>query len=134
MEKISSLSNIQVYEDAEASPTMTDTSFVLFFLAADTGQNLGRIGLETVVMTIVLMAVAVFPYFMLDENVSLGKWLAGRSVIAGFAVLLGVLFNQGVGTVFPEAFSFLPFTLLILTAMLSCYIQFYNFFRFRLSN
>jgi len=134
MEKIASLSNIQFSERTEAAPTLIDTSFVLFFLAADIGQNLGRFGPDTAVMVLLLMAVAVFPFFVGDVNVSLGKWLTGRGVIVGFAVLLGIVFNQLVGVLFPEALKFLPFTLLVLTAMLSCYIQFQNFFRFRLSN
>jgi hypothetical protein len=45
----------------------------------------------------------------------------------GFAVLLGVMFKQTVGVVLPETFRFLPMTLLIATAMISCYIQFYGF-------
>ncbi len=134
MEKVSSLSNIQIYQRSEGTPTLIDTTFVLFFLAVDIGQNLGRFGFDTAIFLIVLALVAIFPFFMAENNISLGKWLAGRGLIAGFAILLGAVFNQTLGTVFPETFRFIPFTLLILTAMVSCYVQFYNFFKFRISN
>ncbi len=111
-----------------------DTTFVLFFLAVDLGQNLSVIAFDTIFLAITLLAVAVFPYFInLDEKPEFGNWLLGRSLIVGFAVLLGLMFRQTLGVVLPESFRFLPFTLLIVTAMLSGYIQFYSFFRLRLS-
>ena len=58
-------------------------------------------------------------------------WILGRSAITVFAVLLGVLFKQSVGVFLPETFRFLPMTLLIVAAMLSCYIQFYGFLKLR---
>ncbi|MCB1025686.1 MAG: hypothetical protein KDB79_14915, partial [Acidobacteria bacterium] len=86
----------------------------------------------TLLMVVALFAVAVFPFFLMtDEDISIGQWLSGRASIVGLALLLGALFNMSVGVVFPEVFSFLPFTFLMLTAMVSCYIQFYKFFRFR---
>ncbi|MEZ5347304.1 MAG: hypothetical protein R2681_17285 [Pyrinomonadaceae bacterium] len=133
MEQTSSLANIQIYEKS-GSNQFVDTSFVLFFLAVDVGQNSGNIRFDTLLLVIALIAVAVFPYLLMrDEDISLGKWLTGRASIVGFALLLGVLLDQSVGVVFPEIFGFLPFTLLILTAMVSCYIQFHKFFKFRLA-
>ena len=43
------------------------------------------------------------------------------------------IFHQALGVVFPELFRFFPMTLLILTAMFSCYLQFYAMIRFRLA-
>jgi hypothetical protein len=43
------------------------------------------------------------------------------------------MFRQALGTVLPETLSSLPMTLLIVTAMISCYAQFYSFFKFRLA-
>ena len=113
---------------------MIDTSFVLFFLAVDLGQNFGALAFDTIFLVITLLAVAVLPYFLTsDEKPEFGNWLFGRGIIIVFAVLLGITFRQSIGIVLPESFRFLPFTLLIVTAMLSCYIQFYSFFKLRLS-
>lgn len=111
-----------------------DTTFVLFFLAVEVGQTLGVIGLDTIFLAITLLFMIVLPYFLQsDEKPNFGNWLLGRFFIAIFAVLLGVAFRQSLGAVLPETFRFLPMTLLIVTAMLSCYIQFYGFLRLRLA-
>ena len=111
-----------------------DTTFVLFFLAVEVGQTLGVIGLDTIFLAITLLFMIVLPYFIQsDEKPKFGNWLLGRFFIAIFAILLGVAFRQSLGTVLPETFRFLPMTLLIVTAMLSCYIQFYGFLRLRLA-
>ena len=111
-----------------------DTTFVLFFLAVDLGQNLGVLRFDTVFLGITLLAVIVLPYFLhSDEKPEFGNWLLGRGFITGFAVLLGLMFKQTLGVVLPEAFRYLPLTLLVVTAMLCCYIQFYSFFKLRLS-
>ena len=44
-----------------------------------------------------------------------------------------MMFKQSLGVVLPETIRFLPMTLLIVTAMLSCYIQFYGFLKLRLA-
>lgn len=131
MEVTSNLTKIKV---GERSNFAIDTTFVLFFLAVEFGQNVGALAFDTIFLAITLFAVAVLPYFAEpDEKPEFGNWLLGRSLIVGFAVLLGLMFKQTLGVVLPEAFRYLPFTLLIVTAMLSCYIQFYSFFRLRLS-
>ena len=131
MEQISTIANIQ---DREDTSPVVDTSFVLFFLAVEIGQNIGVFGIDTIFMFVALIAVGALPYFLIEEtSMSYSRWLLGRGAIVGFAILLGLLFKQSLGSVFPQAFGFLPFTFLILTAMLSCYIQFYGFLRFRLS-
>ncbi len=109
-----------------------DTTFVLFFLAIEFGQMLGRFGFETVFFAATLLALLALPYFLSpDEKPAFGRWILGRSLIAGFAVAVGALFKQSLGVVLPDAFRFLPMTLLIITAMLSCYIQFYGLLRLR---
>jgi len=111
-----------------------ETTFVLFFLAVEFGRTLTRISFDNFLMVITLLMVIVLPYFLAaDAKTNFVNWVFGRSLIAGFAILLGALFNQTLGVVLPETFRFLPLTLLIVTAMLSCYIQFYGFLRLRLA-
>ena len=111
-----------------------DTSFVLFFLAVEFGRTFLSLSLDNIFMFFTLLTVVVLPYFLLsNEKPAFANWLLGRSLIAGFAVLLGAMFKQSLGVVLPETFRFLPMTLLIVTAMLCCYIQFYSFFKLRLA-
>lgn len=111
-----------------------DTTFVLFFLAVEFGQNLGIFALDSIVLAITLLMLLILPYFLPSvEKPSFGNWILGRSFIALFAVILGIIFQQTLGTVLPETFRFIPMTLLIVTAMLSCYIQFYGLLKFRLA-
>jgi len=111
-----------------------DTTFVLFFLAVEFGLALGTGIFENFFLAITLLAVAVLPYFTFSgEKPNFGNWLIGRGLILGFALLLGVAFKQTLGPVLPPEFRFLPMTLLIVSAMVSCYIQFYSFFKLRLA-
>lgn len=111
-----------------------DTSFVLFFLAIEFGQSFGGFGFETIFLAITLLMVTVLPFFAFTgEKPDFGNWLFGRSLILGFAIILGVMFRQALGVVFPEEFRFMPMTLLIVAAILSCYIQFYGFLKLRLA-
>ncbi|MBA3335364.1 MAG: hypothetical protein H0T08_07120 [Acidobacteria bacterium] len=111
-----------------------ETTFVLFFLAVEFGRTLTRISFDNFLMVITLLMVIVLPYFLAaDAKTNFVNWVFGRSLIAGFAILLGALFNQTLGVVLPETFRFLPLTLLIVTAMFSCYIQFYGFLRLHLA-
>lgn len=113
---------------------VVDTSFVLFFLAIEFGRTFFSLSLDNIFMFVTLLTVAVLPYFLLsDEKPGFMNWLLGRSLIVGFAILLGAMFKQSLGVVLPETFRFLPMTLLIVTAMLCCYIQFYSFFKLRLA-
>lgn len=123
-----------VNETAAEKSFAVDTTFVLFFLAVEVGQTLGVIRLDTIILAVSLLFVLVLPYFLQSgEKPNFGNWLLGRCSITVFAVLLGVIFRQSLGTFLPETFRFLPMTLLIVTAMLSCYIQFYGFLRLRLA-
>ena len=111
-----------------------DTTFVLFFLAVEFGQMVGNFGFDTIFFAITLLMMVVLPYFLQSEDKpSFGNWILGRTLIAAFAVSLGAMFKQSLGVVLPETFRFLPMTLLIITAMLSCYIQFYGFLKLRLA-
>ncbi len=131
MEATTSLSKTNIIENSNFA---VDTSFVLFFLAVDLGQNFNMLAFDSLFLGITLLAVMVLPYFMSTENKpEFGNWLLGRGLIVSLALILGLMFKQTLGVVLPESFRYLPFTLLIVTAMFSCYIQFYSFFRPRLS-
>jgi hypothetical protein len=109
-----------------------DTTFVLFFLALELGQSFAGFRLDSVFLILALLVIAIMPYFLpAGEKPNFSNWLIGRALIAGFAISLGWMFKQSLGTVLPEAFRFMPMTLLIVTAMLSCYIQFYGFLKLR---
>lgn len=111
-----------------------DTTFVLFFLAIEFGRTVFSLSLDNVFLFLTLLMVAILPYFLLsDDKPMFGSWLLGRSLIVSLAVLLGGMFKQSLGVVLPETFRFLPMTLLIVTSMLCCYIQFYSFFKLRLA-
>ena len=111
-----------------------DTSFVLFFLAVEFGRTFFSLSFDNVFLFLTLLAVAVLPYlFLSGEKPSLTNWLLGRSLIAGLAIMLGVIFKQSLGVVLPETFRFMPMTLLIVTAMLCSYVQFYGFLKLRLA-
>lgn len=112
-----------------------DTTFVLFFLAVDFGRSVGSLSADSVVSLLTLGLLLVLPYLFPceAEKPAFIGWLAGRTVITAFAIGLGMMFRQSLGVVFPEEFRFLPMTFVILTAMLSCYLQFYAMIRFRLA-
>lgn len=109
-----------------------DTTFVLFFLAIEFGRSFSGMTFDNAFLALTLLSVAILPYFLSNgEKIDFKSWAAGRLAITGFAVMLGWAFKQSLGVVFPEMFRFLPMTLLIVAAMLSCYIQFYSFFKLR---
>ena len=111
-----------------------DTTFVLFFLAIEFGRAFSKLSFDNIFMLATLLMVIVLPYFLANgEKPNFSGWLFGRTLIAAFATLLGMMFQQSFGVVLPETFKFVPMTLLIVTAMLSCYIQFYSFFKLRLA-
>lgn len=111
-----------------------ETTFVLFFLAVECGQSVNAFSIDTLVMAFTLLAFIVVPYFLPSEDKpKFGKWVLGRSLIAAYAVVLGIMYKQTLGVVLPEPMRYLPMTLLIVTAMLSCYIQFYGLLKIRLA-
>ncbi len=109
-----------------------DTTFVLFFLAIEFGRTFSKMSLDNIFLFVTLLMVVVLPYFLTSgEKPNFSSWVFGRTLIASFAMLLGMMFQKSIGIVLPETFKFLPVTLLIITAMLSCYIQFYGFLKLR---
>jgi hypothetical protein len=135
MKTLSQVGEAQAESSSAEKGFAVDTTFVLFFLAVEFGQSFRTLNLDGIFLVLTLAAFVALPYFLPTaggEKPSFANWLLGRSLIAGFAILLGVMFRQSLGVVLPEMFRFLPMTLLILTAMLSCYIQFYGFLKLRL--
>jgi len=130
MKTLSRVGEARVERTAEPGTTV-DTTFVLFFLAVEFGQTFSSFGLDTLLMMLTLASFAVLPYFLLNEARGFGSWVAGRAAIAAVAMLLGFAFKLSLGGVLPEMFRFLPMTLLIITAALSFYFQFYGFLRLR---
>lgn len=110
-----------------------DTTFVLFFLALEFGRTFSTVSFDNAFLFATLLVVLAFPYFLTaGDKPKFSNWIFGRSLIASFAMLLGMMFQKSIGVVLPETFKFLPMTFLIVTAMLSCYIQFYGFLKLRL--
>lgn len=133
MKTLTQIEPIQI-ETASNKGFAIDTTYVLFFLAVEFGQSIGVFALDTVALAITLLMLLILPYFLpSDEKPSFGNWVLGRICIAVFAIGLGVMFRQTLGTVLPETFRFIPMTLLIVTAMLSCYIQYYGLLKVRLA-
>lgn len=110
-----------------------DTTFVVFFLALEFGRSILNFGLDGLLLGICLAMLIAVPYFYMGDasRPNFARWVAGRSVIAAFATLLGFAFQQTLGVVLPDMMRFMPMTLLIVSAMVSCYIQFYGVLRLR---
>jgi hypothetical protein len=110
-----------------------DTTFVLFFLALEFGRSLLNFGFDGTLLGASLAMLIAVPYFYISDAArpDFGKWLVGRSLIAAFATVLGVVFDRTLGTILPDTMRFLPMTLLIVSAIVSCHSQFYGFLRLR---
>lgn len=121
-------------ERAEGRSFVLDTTFVLFFLALDCGQRFA-FGVEGILSAVTLIMFVVFPYFLPynGEKPGFERWVIGRAAIASFAIILGLMFRHSLGVFLPETLRSLPFTLLIVTAVISCYVQLYSLLRFRLA-
>lgn len=121
-------------EKAEGRSFVLDTTFVLFFLAFDCGQRFA-FGFEGFLSAVTLIMFVVFPYFLPynGEKPGFERWVIGRTAIASLAIVLGLMFRQSLGVFLPEALRFVPFTLLIVAAVVSCYVQLYSVLRFRLA-
>ena len=101
-----------------------DTSLVLFFLAMDLGQKAGILSVENLLMAVAFVAVMFAPYILSGDGKGFANWAFGRSVIGGLGLLVGIAFGASVGTLLPDMFEFLPFTLLIMAAMASVFFTF----------
>ncbi|MDM7922058.1 MAG: hypothetical protein QUS14_07130 [Pyrinomonadaceae bacterium] len=119
----------------ERSSFAIDTTFVLFFLAVDFGHSVVFGGFEMALPLLTLLMFVFVPYFLPcdGERPEFGNWAVGRVILAVFGVGIGLALRQAIGTVFPEYFSHLPLTFLFVSAIFSCYIQFYGIIRVRLA-
>ena len=113
---------------------VTDTAFVLFFLALEYGRSVRMFTVDGVLMAITMMMVLILPYFLPSSNVkpAFTYWVIGRGAIAILGVVLGIVFTQSLGVVVPESMRYMPMTFLVVASMISCYIQFYGLLRLRL--
>ena len=122
------------FETADEKSSIVDTTFVVFFLAIEFGRTFSALTLDNVFLFITLLMVVALPYILLTgEKPQFSGWFFGRTLIAAFGTLIGMIFQKSIGVILPETFKFLPMTFLIITAMLSCYLQFYSFLRLRLA-
>lgn len=112
-----------------------DTTFVMFFLAVDLGQSIVNYSFGTMLSVITLLMLIVLPYFLYERSIKpqFGSWALGRAVIASLAVIFGIAYGQAIGSVVPESLRTVPFTLMIVAAMISCYMQFYDIIKVRLA-
>jgi hypothetical protein len=122
---------------AEASDDrsfVVDTTFVLFFLAADIGPRLA-LGVESVLPALTLLMFLGLPYFLPfdGEKPRFEPWLLGRLGIAGLGILIGVVFQRSLGVILPDVFRFVPLTLLILAGAVSAFVQLHRVFELRLA-
>ncbi len=129
-------STLAVSKSEERTPSFTlDTTFVLFFLAMDLGQTSFGLDLESFVSGMTLIAFLVLPYLFFPEGrVSFARWLTGRGMVAVTGAMFGLVLNQAVGTLLPEAFRFVPMSLLIVAAIICCNIQIYAILKNRLAS
>ncbi len=112
-----------------------DTTFILFFLGIEVGQTIFSPDAGLLIASVTLLMVAFLPYFIptFDEKPAFGIWAAGRGTIAMLAVLIGVGFHSVQGTILPAELRSVPLVLLIVSGMISFYVQFWSLLRFRLA-
>lgn len=122
-------------EGVSAGNIAMDTTFILFFLAMDLGTILFSFDLGTALSGITLAMFVVLPYFLFegDAKPRFGIWVAGRTIIAFFAIFIGILFKQALGSVLPESFRHLPLALLIMSAIVSGFVMIYGIMKVRLA-
>jgi hypothetical protein len=111
-----------------------DTTLVLFFIAMEIGQSAELFSVDTLLMSITMMMVLVLPYFLFGdtEPPAFSSWLSGRIAVGIIGLGSGLAFRMSLGTLLPEGIKFIPMTLLIVTAMISCYLRMYSLMKLRL--
>jgi hypothetical protein len=109
-----------------------DTILVLFFLALEIGRSVQLLSVDGMLMSTTLMMVLILPYFLPSrmERPTMTHWLGFRGSIAVAALMLGVVYGHRVAAA-PAGYRTIPMTFLILSAMVSAYIQFYGLMRLR---
>lgn len=117
-------------QSASGNGFFVETTFVLFFLSLDFGQNLFHTGFDTLFLGATIAVIAVFPYFLPSAaNTGALSWITGRSAIVFLGMLLGLGLFQTAGTLLPAGILFLPLAMAIISGAISCYLMFSNFFR-----
>lgn len=131
----SSLTIAYPQERARDSRNSLDTTFVLFFLAMDLGLAGLSVELATFLQLATLIIFLLVPYFLplTADQQSFSSWLMGRTVVTAAGVMFGSMLGQAVGTVLPDAFQFVPMTLLIVAAIICCNVQIYGILKYRLA-
>lgn len=122
-------------ESESASQFTLDTTFVLFFLAMDLGQASLTLSFATALQLVTLVVFLVVPYFLpfTGDQQGFSRWIVGRIVVGAVGVTLGLMLGQAIGTVLPDAFRFVPMTLLIVAAIICCNVQIYGILKHRLA-
>jgi len=125
----------QASELESAGRFTLDTTFVLFFLAMDLGLVGMNFGFATALQLMTVVAFLVLPYFLpfTGDQQGFSKWIIGRIVVAAVGITFGLMLGQAIGTVLPDAFRFVPMTLLIVAAIICCNVQIYGILKHRLA-
>ncbi len=110
-----------------------DTAIVLFFLALEYGRAVRVLTVDGILMAVTMAMIVVLPYFLPSnyQRPAFSGWLMGRSGVMALGLVLGASLTAGIDAGLPASLRFMPMTFLILTAMISCYVQFYGLLRLR---
>jgi hypothetical protein len=110
-----------------------DTAVVLFFLALEYGRAVRVLTSDGVLMATTMAMIVVMPYFLPSncQRPAFFNWIMGRTCVLASGLALGATLTAGINAGLPTGLRFMPMTFLILTAMISCYVQFYGLLRLR---
>jgi len=109
-----------------------ETTFVLFFLSLDFGQNLFAISADGIFLGVTVVAIAVLPYYLPSaNNQRFADWIKCRGAIVLPGIFLGTIFNGMVGSVLPEVLRFAPLALALFTGVAACIAMFGGVLRFK---
>ncbi|MEZ5306892.1 MAG: hypothetical protein R2684_07080 [Pyrinomonadaceae bacterium] len=118
----------------KGSGFFVETTFVLFFLSLDLGQNISSFGPDSALVLLTILMVAVLPFFLPSAgNAGMGSWLVGRTSIVAMGLLGGVFLDFSAGGLVPEVFRTLPLVFATFAAIAACWFMFSGFFRYRLT-
>lgn len=114
---------------------VTDTTVVLFFLALEIGSRQTFDFIEAGFGFALLVAFSALPYWIsVDAGRRFSEWLAGRAIISITGLSIGLLLGLAIGAgALPDAVRFVPLTLLIVAAIISCNYGIYAIIRNRLA-
>lgn len=113
-----------------SSRFVLETTFVLFFLSVDFGQNVIGGSFDIAFLGITVIALAVLPYYLpSNDGIDFMSWVTGRSAIVMLGLVTGVAFGQFVGVIVPEFMRYLPLVMATVSGFASCYVMYANLFR-----